>query len=79
MDGLVLSDGARRATFLPAVWHKLGDPASFLAALLAKGGWSAADLETLTARRYTAVEFHDPAPRPPLVAEPGAVAPAEPA
>jgi len=68
VDGLLLTDGHRRATFLPAVWQKLGEPPAFVAALLAKGGWPAghwpADLQ---ACRYTSIEFRDPAPRAALV------------
>jgi AmmeMemoRadiSam system protein A len=58
-DGLILSLGIRRATFLPAVWDKLPDPAEFLRALLLKGGWSTHRLpDGMTVRRYTAAEFH---------------------
>ena len=39
VDGVVITDGKRRATFLPAVWAKLPEPERFVAALLAKGGW----------------------------------------
>jgi AmmeMemoRadiSam system protein A len=67
VDGVILTDGKRRATFLPAVWVKLADPERFLAALLAKGGWPADDWPTgLVASRYTAVEYRDSAPREPL-------------
>ncbi|WP_018938107.1 MULTISPECIES: AmmeMemoRadiSam system protein A [unclassified Thioalkalivibrio] len=43
-DGLVIQAGARRATFLPAVWEQLPNPDAFLDALLQKaglprGGW----------------------------------------
>lgn len=66
-DGLILTDGVRRATFLPTVWAKLPDPDQFVAALLVKGGWPAngwpAGLRPL---RYTATEFHDRSPRGPL-------------
>ena len=62
VDGLLITDGERRATFLPSVWAKLPDPAEFLAALLAKGGWRAWP-DGLTASRYTTTEFVDPAPR----------------
>lgn len=46
VDGLILSDGLRRATFLPSVWEQLPDPADFLAQLKRKAGlpvqhWSA--------------------------------------
>src|SRR5262249_49737725 len=70
IDGLLLTDGVRRATFLPAVWAKVPDPDDFVAALLRKGGWSSHQWPAqLSARRYTADEFHDPGPREPL-AEP---------
>jgi uncharacterized protein len=66
-DGLILTDGRRRATFLPTVWAKLPDPDQFVAALLVKGGWSAAGWpDGLRPLRYTAVEFHDRSPRGPL-------------
>jgi AMMECR1 domain-containing protein len=77
VDGLIITDGTRRATFLPAVWHKVTDPGRFVAALLAKGGWSAGDLGELAALRYTATEFTSAAPRPPLAADPGAVSPGD--
>ena len=38
IDGLVLSYGRRRATFLPQVWESLGDPREFLAQLKLKAG-----------------------------------------
>lgn len=37
-DGLVIVEGARRATFLPKVWELLPDPSQFLAALKTKCG-----------------------------------------
>ena len=63
VDGLVLADGVRRATFLPAVWQRLSDPGRFVTALLAKGGWHNGWPENLTVHRYQAYEFCDPAPR----------------
>jgi AmmeMemoRadiSam system protein A len=58
VDGLVLSDGPRRATFLPAVWESLPDPAAFLRELKRKAGlapdhWS----PTLRFERYGVVEI----------------------
>jgi uncharacterized protein len=55
VDGLILEDGHRGATFLPAVWDSLPEPAAFVRALLQKAGlpnrgWS----PTLQAYRYTA-------------------------
>jgi AmmeMemoRadiSam system protein A len=54
VDGLVLKEGARRATFLPDVWGKLPDPRQFLSQLKLKAGlagdhWS----DSLVIERYT--------------------------
>jgi AmmeMemoRadiSam system protein A len=38
VDGVVLTLGGRRATFLPQVWRKLPAPAEFMAHLKAKAG-----------------------------------------
>jgi len=38
IDGVILKDGHRRATFLPQVWEKLPDPAEFLNNLCSKMG-----------------------------------------
>lgn len=38
VDGLILRDGARRATFLPSVWEDLPVPRDFLTQLLLKAG-----------------------------------------
>jgi AmmeMemoRadiSam system protein A len=67
IDGLILDDGERRATFLPAVWAKLPEPVAFVAALLAKGGWPSHGWpDRMRVARYTVSEFRDPGPRPPL-------------
>jgi AmmeMemoRadiSam system protein A len=65
VHGLILTDGTRRATFLPAVWAKLPSAADFVDALLRKGGWTIwpPDLRALT---YGSTEFEDRAPRQPL-------------
>lgn len=44
VDGLVLEIGARRATFLPAVWDMLPAPSDFLRELKRKAGWTAGGL-----------------------------------
>src|SRR6266545_44169 len=62
VDGLLLVEGTRRSTFLPAVWEKLPDPYRFVAGLLAKGGWPGWSDE-IRAFRYASVEFADRAPR----------------
>ena len=67
IDGLILQDGRRRATFLPKVWHKLPEPMDFVAALLAKGGWPGRGWPAgVRAARYTCQDFTDRAPRPAL-------------
>ncbi|MBM3144793.1 MAG: AmmeMemoRadiSam system protein A [Chloroflexi bacterium] len=61
IDGLVLRDGARRATFLPQVWEKLPDPADFLDQLCRKMG-TPADLwrhKQLAVETYQVEEFHE--------------------
>lgn len=64
VDGILITDGTRRATFLPAVWQRLADPAEFVTALLHKGGWPDQDWPPqLVAWRYTTAEYRDPAPR----------------
>lgn len=40
MDGLIISDGARRATFLPSVWAQLPDKTEFVNHLMRKAGIS---------------------------------------
>ena len=39
VDGLILELGAARATFLPAVWEQVDDPALFVRQLKFKAGW----------------------------------------
>ncbi len=61
IDGVVLRDGMRRATFLPQVWEKLPDPVEFLEHLCAKMGadpglWKRRKLEVLV---YQVEEFHE--------------------
>ncbi|MFP4146341.1 MAG: AmmeMemoRadiSam system protein A [Halorhodospira sp.] len=60
-DGLILQEGPRQATFLPAVWTLLPDPRAFLAQLKLKAGlqpdyWSA----TLQFARYPSRTFRLP-------------------
>ncbi len=61
VDGVILRDGFRRATFLPQVWEKLPDKAEFLDNLCYKMGatpdtWRRKALEVLT---YQVEEFHE--------------------
>lgn len=55
VDGLILSEGLRRGTFLPAVWQSVPEPREFLRHLKCKAGlppeyWSA----SIRVARYTA-------------------------
>ena len=54
IDGIILSDGEKKGTFLPSVWEQLPDKHFFLKQLKIKAGfspdyWS----NTLTAQRYS--------------------------
>ncbi len=58
IDGLVLKDGGRRATFLPAVWEALPSPREFIRQLKRKAGlsedhWS----DRIAFLRYRADEY----------------------
>jgi AmmeMemoRadiSam system protein A len=61
IDGVVLRDGMRRATFLPQVWEKISDPIDFLEELCMKMGaqpdlWRRKKLDVFT---YQVEEFHE--------------------
>ena len=61
VDGVILRDGSRRATFLPQVWEKIPDKAAFLANLCYKMGaapdtWRRKHLDVLV---YQVEEFHE--------------------
>jgi AmmeMemoRadiSam system protein A len=61
IDGVVIQDGVRRATFLPQVWEKIPDPAEFLGQLCMKMGASP-DLwrkKKLQIKTYQVEEFHE--------------------
>ncbi|MDJ0683558.1 MAG: AmmeMemoRadiSam system protein B [Alphaproteobacteria bacterium] len=54
VDGLMLSDGDRRAVFLPQVWKQMPDPATFLARLKRKAGLDATHWsDAMQAWRFT--------------------------
>lgn len=60
VDGLILSLGPRRATFLPQVWESLPDPVEFVAHLKRKAGlpfdfWSA----EIRCSRYTVAKWSE--------------------
>ena len=59
VDGVILRDGFRRATYLPQVWEKLPDPREFLTSLCHKMG-GPADLwqrKVLYVQVYQVFEF----------------------
>jgi len=61
LDGVVIRDGFRRATFLPQVWDKIPDKVDFLDQLCWKMGaepdlWRRKKLEVLI---YRVEEFHE--------------------
>ena len=61
IDGVILKDGFRRATFLPQVWEKIPDPSDFLDNLCYKMGaahqqWRNKHLDVFT---YQVEEFHE--------------------
>jgi len=57
VDGLVISDGGRRALFLPSVWEQLPDPRTFLGHLKRKAGLSESHWSPgFQALRFTAGE-----------------------
>jgi AmmeMemoRadiSam system protein B/AmmeMemoRadiSam system protein A len=63
MDGLILSDGPRRALFLPSVWRSLPDARRFVRELKRKAGMPAEGWSpTMQAQRFGAEYFgHAPA------------------
>ncbi len=61
VDGVILKDGFRRATFLPQVWEKVADKEEFLSHLCMKMGapsdqWKRKHLDVLV---YQVEEFHE--------------------
>jgi uncharacterized protein len=61
VNGVILREGMRRATFLPQVWEKLPDPAQFLSHLCLKMGvegnyWQHKKLRVYI---YQVEEFHE--------------------
>lgn len=61
VDGVIIKDGRRRATFLPQVWDQLPEKEEFLSHLCSKMGaptglWKIKNLEVYT---YQVEEFHE--------------------
>lgn len=62
VDGIVLVQGHRRATFLPAVWAQLPTVESFLGELRRKAGLPRDFAGAVQLLRYTVDHYADPAP-----------------
>jgi AmmeMemoRadiSam system protein A len=62
VDGVILHDGPRRATFLPQVWEKIPEAALFLSQLCMKMGSSpdAWRMKKMRVEIYQVEEFHEP-------------------
>ena len=61
VDGVILTAGRRRATFLPQVWDELPDKEEFISHLLMKAGlpptyWD----DSVRIERYTVTAFEEP-------------------
>lgn len=61
IDGVVISDGPHRATFLPQVWDDLPDPEQFLAQLCRKMGCSSSHWKynLMQVQTYRVEEFSE--------------------
>ena len=56
LDGIIIKDGNRQATFLPSVWEQIKDKREFLTALKQKAGFSADYFSsTFEAYRYETI------------------------
>jgi len=64
LDGVLIRDGRRRATFLPQVWEKLPDPQNFLSHLCVKMGAPADywQMQKLDVSIYQVEEFKEKKP-----------------
>ncbi len=60
IDGIVIKDGYRQATFLPKVWDQLSEKEEFLSHLKSKAGFKADEWpETTECWRYRCIEFSE--------------------
>ena len=58
IDGLILEENGRKATYLPSVWQQLPNPENFVSELRLKAGLTANDWSmNTTVHRYTTEEF----------------------
>ena len=65
IDGLILESDSGRATFLPAVWEQIADPAQFVRHLKMKAGWPVTYWSNrVRAYRYGAESFGEETAEP---------------
>ena len=58
IDGLIIEEGGKRATYLPSVWEQLATPEQFITELRRKAGLSGEGWhESTIVHRYTTEEF----------------------
>ena len=61
VDGLIVQDGVRRATFLPQVWEQLPDPLDFVSRVKQKAGLPAtAWSSSMHWQRYSVQKWSEP-------------------
>lgn len=60
IDGLTLSEGHHRATYLPSVWEDVPDPVAFVRHLKRKAGWDESYWsDGIQVERYTAIKIRE--------------------
>lgn len=58
VDGLIIKEGARQATYLPSVWQHILDPRQFIAELRVKAGLDEQGWQDTEVFTYTTEELH---------------------
>ena len=61
IDGVIISEGEKRATFLPQVWERIPSPVDFLSMLCEKAGFHTEFWKTgkLHVQIYNVESFHE--------------------
>ncbi len=58
VDGLIIKEGSRQATYLPSVWQQINDPGEFITELRAKAGLDPQAWQNTEVLTYTTEEFY---------------------
>ena len=58
VDGLIIKEGSRQATYLPSVWQQIRDPRQFITELRAKAGLDSQGWQNTEVFTYTTEEFY---------------------